>query len=129
MVEEKRSESMICYGNNMMIDEKDDGESTVLKMAETIKLNLNPAVFSILLLNCQVFFIKSIKLTKSIYFSQFFSLRSIFNAGTVINKWLAKYIFLYRQSRMSAMTQNPVSVMPRILTKNTFQNQVNQQLL
>ena len=45
MVEEKRSESMICYGNNMMIDKKDDGESTVLKMAETIKLNLNPAVF------------------------------------------------------------------------------------
>ena len=45
MVEEKRSESIICYGNNMMIDEKDDGESTVLKMAEKIKLNLNPAVF------------------------------------------------------------------------------------
>ena len=127
MVEEKRSESMICYGNNMMIDEKDDGESTVLKMAETIKLNLNPAVFSILLLNRQVFFIKSIKLTKSIYFSQFFSLRSIFNAGTVIKKW--QYIFLNRPSHMSAMTQNPVSVMPRILTKNTFQDQVNQQLL
>ena len=79
-------------------------------MAETIKLNLNSAVFSILLLNCQVFFIKSIKLTKSIYFSQFFSLRSIFNAGTVINKWLAQYVFLNRQSHMSAMTQNPVSV-------------------
>ena len=76
-----------------------------------------------------MFFIKSIKLTKSIYFSQFFSLRSIFNAFTVINKWPAQYIFLNRQSHMSAMTQNPVSVMPRILTKNTFQDQVNQQLL
>ena len=76
-----------------------------------------------------MFFIKSIKLTKSIYFSQFFSLRSIFNAGTVINKWLAQYIFLNRPSHMSAMTQNPVTVMPRILTKNTFQDQVNQQLL
>ena len=27
-------------------DEKDDGESIVLKMAETITLNLNPAVFN-----------------------------------------------------------------------------------
>ena len=98
-------------------------------MAKTIKLNLNPAVFSILLLNCQVFFIKSIKFTKSIYFSQFFLLRSIFNAGIVLIKWLAQYIFLNRQSHMSVMTQNPVSVMTQILTKNTFQDKVNQQLL
>ena len=40
VAEEKTSEFMVCWSNS---NKKDDGES-ILEMAETMKLDLNPAV-------------------------------------------------------------------------------------
>ena len=42
-----RKEKVRIHGKlEQQHDEKDDGKSIVLKMAETMKLNLNPAVFN-----------------------------------------------------------------------------------